>query len=483
VNLVSARSRSNTEARKLSRNKSADGYAQLRRKRERKKQVLLGAGITFVSLLVAGLIGVAAYIVFLNNTLGTDLRGNLHDFGSNLYAGFLQPPEKPEDPFWVLLMGTDDRNDSEIPRTDTLILARVDQSTGKAALISIPRDLYVNIPDHGWDKVNAAYVYAELRNPGSGPLETVRTVSELAGVNISYFAQVNFEGLVQLVDVLGGVEVDVPVDIIGDTDAGGLDIYAGLQRLDGEHALTFCRSRDFAASDYQRQANQRTFLQALVKQVLASDLPTIASSVTEIAKMTFTNMDIATIVKVAQGMRGMEEGAIHTYYVPSGPDPTEETTYVLLKEYEWEQMIQALEAGEFPERQEDFWAGVTPESYLPNTGTTTTDQLAGQSNGQSSNINPADYVVDTRNGYGIAGSATSVSDMLVLAGFKKGEIDNANSFVYETTLIVYNNDADKPVAENIRQRLGFGKLVSSLGQYSFSGDILVVVGGDFPVPN
>jgi LCP family protein required for cell wall assembly len=461
---------------KLSRNKSADGYAQLRKKRVRRKRILLGTVITLSSLFAAALVAAAVWVLFINNNLGIDLSGDRADFGGELYAGLLTEPEKPEDPFWMLLMGTDSEEESGVSRTDTLILVRVDQQAKKVAMISLPRDLYVNIPGYGYDKINAAYAFAELDTPNSGPAQTIKTVQEFAGVDISYFAQIDFNGLVQLVDGLGGVEVDVPVDIVGDWEAGGLDIYAGLQKLDGAHALTFCRSRKaFNAGDYQRQANQRTFLQALAKQVLAADLPHIATTVTNMAQMTFTNMSLPKIIKVAQGMQGMQESSIYTYYVPSSPDYIDGVSYVIADEYAWQQMITALNAGEYPEHQEDGWAGIIPDGYLPHSTAPATDQLAGQ----ASSVNAGDYVVDVRNGYGIAGMATSVSDMLVLAGYKKGEIGNANSFVYETSLIIYGDETSKAAAEDIRKRLGCGRLLESRGQYAFNGNVLVVVGKDF----
>jgi LCP family protein required for cell wall assembly len=436
-------------------------------------------------LLVAVLVGIAVYYALTSGKLRTDLGGNQYDknaFNTGIYEGVFVEPEKPEDPFWMLFMGTDDRAGYEVPRTDTLILARVDQQAKKVAMISIPRDTYVNHPEYGEIKINAAYTYAELNEAGSGPAQTVRTVSNFAGVDIAYFAQINFPGLEQLVNDLDGVVVDVPVDIINDPDSGGLDIYAGLQKLDGAHALTFCRARNpfLAAGDYQRQANQRTFLQALAKQVLAADLPQIATAVTNMAQMTFTNMDLSKIIKVAQGMRGMEESNIYTYYVPSAPDNVTSSdgtviSYVVADNYAWQQMIASLNAGEYPDHQEGTYAGVIPNDYLPTATTTTSDQLEGQ----TSSVTVGDYVIDVRNGYGYQGSATSVSDMLVLAGYRRGEIGNANSYVYETTLVVYKDEAHKAVAEDIRKRLGYGKIVDSLGQYTFSGDILVVVGGDF----
>jgi hypothetical protein len=305
---------------------------------------------------------------------------------------------------------------------------------------------------------------------------TIRTISEFAGVDIAYFAQISFSGLETLVDGLGGVEVDVPVDIVNDADSGGLDIYAGLQTLDGAHALTFCRARNpfEAIGDYQRQANQRTFLQALAKQVLAANPATIATTVTNMADMTFTNMDLSKIITVAQGMQGMQESSIRTYHVPSAPDMINEISYVIADNYSWQQLISAIDAGEYPEHQDDPYAGVIPENYIPSAAGAT-DQLAGA----ASSVVASDYVVDVRNGCGIQGSATGVSDMLVLAGYQRGEIGNMNSMVYDTTLVIYRNESDKAAAEDIRHRLGYGKAIASMPSYVFDGNILVVVGGDF----
>ncbi|MDR1015759.1 MAG: LCP family protein [Coriobacteriales bacterium] len=466
--------RTQRRAKQLSRLDAAGGYAQIRSQRSRRKTVVKALGITLASLLVVAIIGVAAFALVVNNKLGTDFTGNKGDFDSGTFKTTLVAPEKPEDPFWMLLMGTDDREDLELPRTDTLILVRVDQANKAMAMISIPRDTYVEIEGIGGEKINTAYTYAEIEKPGSGTAATLKAVSRFSGVDISYFAQVNFDGLIRLVDGLNGVEVDVPVDIIGDYDAGGLDIYAGQQTLDGAHALVFCRSREFLNGDYQRQANQRTFLQALATKVLASNPATIATTVTNLADMTYTNMDIAKIVKVAQGMAGMKENGIHTYTVPSTTDDTTGTSYVVADADAWTQLLRSIEAGSYPERQDEGIGGVVPESYVAGPGGTATDGST-----QAPLGNPGDYTVEVRNGNGITGSAKDVSDAIASAGYVPGEVGDAQNSDYATTLIVYKNDGDKRVADDIRQRLGYGKPTASRGAYTFSGDILVVVGKDF----
>jgi len=475
VNLVSARSGSHAEVRNLSRRNAADGYAQLRKKRTRKKSILMGAGIVLASLFVAAVAAVAVYTFIINKTLGTDLHGNQTNFSQGVWEGVFVPPGSEADPFWVLLLGTDDRDgDLEYSRTDTIILVRVDQANKTLAMISIPRDTYVNIPGYGKDKINAAYSYGEQAVEGGGIPLTIKTVSEFAGVQITYFIQVNFDGLIRLVDHLGGVDVDVPVDIIGDTEAGDIDLYEGLQTLDGYAALYFCRSRDFMIGDYQRTANQRTFLQALTKQVLASDPATIAVTVKDLADMCYTNLDVGKIIRIAQSYQGMRENAIHTYYVPSETKPISGISYVIAYDYEFWLLIEAIEKGNYPPPQDDSFAGIVPDAYVAS-AQTAEDKLGGK----KTNIKTSDYIIDVRNGGGIPGSARSVSDMLTIAGYQYGDVGNTNAFIYDQTLIIYAEEENRPVAEDIRQRLGYGRIVSSKGAYEFSGHILVVIGKDF----
>ncbi|NLG11228.1 MAG: LCP family protein, partial [Coriobacteriaceae bacterium] len=302
--------------------------------------------------------------------------------------------------------------------------------------------------------------------------------SKFAGVDIASFAQIDFSGFKEVVDALGGVEVDVPVDIIGDIMAEGPDIYAGNQVLNGEQALVFCRSRAFDIGDYQRQANQRTFLQALAKQVLASDPITIASTVTKATEMVTTNMDLNEIIAVASSMQGLKEKDIHTYSVPSvgGISPDDELWYELTIESEWQALIKAIDAGEYPEQDIGELIGEVPDSYKADSQKAD-DKLQGQ---PASNIKTAEFKLAVRNGYGeIEGAAGAVAGMLESAGYVIGEIGNTNAAVYTETLVIYAEDGDKAAAEDIKARIGYGRIIPSLERYSFEGNVLVIVGGDY----
>ena len=156
----------------------------------------------------------------------------------------------PGMPYYVLALGSDAREGEDASRTDTMILVRVDLIGGKLTMVSIPRDTMVEIDGYGTSKINAAYAYG-----GAGG--AVRAVTKLTGVPINHVVVVHFEQLVGLVDYLGGVTVNVPVDVY-DPEYTGLALSAGIQTLDGATALALARTRyGFESGDYQRQENQR----------------------------------------------------------------------------------------------------------------------------------------------------------------------------------------------------------------------------------
>jgi LCP family protein required for cell wall assembly len=358
-------------------------------------------------------------------------------------------------------------------------LAHINPGTKSAALISIPRDTRVQLPGYGYQKINAAYAYGELeRQEGgehSGAEFAIQAAAELTGVGISGYAQIDLGGFQNVVDALGGVQVDVPLDIIGDREAGWVDVYAGPQLLDGAHAMVFVRSRQYDIGDFQRQANQRTFLQATAKQILSADPVTIVNTVTEVCKMTSTNLNITDIASIANSMRGMQESDIHTYSIPSSMDMIDNISYVVADLAVTRELCTAIEAGSYPDASEWSYQGETAPEYQAKTTPAITDRIGELGTGVDTSL----YTVDVRNGFGIDGSATSVSDMLAIAGYHQGEIGNANSYVYNETLIVYQGDDDRAAALDIQARLGYGRVIPSLGRYAFEGNILVVVGGDF----
>lgn len=142
-------------------------------------------------------------------------------------------------------------------RTDTIMVLHI-PNTGKATLVSLPRDSYVQVPGYGQDKINAAFTY------GGAPL-LAQTVEQNTGLRIDHYAEIGMGGLANVVDAVGGIDI-CPVEGIWDPLAG-LDIQAGCQTMDGPTALGYVRTRATGLGDIDRVQRQREFFSALVDKV------------------------------------------------------------------------------------------------------------------------------------------------------------------------------------------------------------------------
>jgi len=178
----------------------------------------------------------------------------------------------------ILLVGTDQREGDPYSRTDSMIIASIDPKTKTVGILSLPRDLQVNIPGYGPDKLNAAYIYGDIdKKPGGGIGLLERTILNNFGIQIHYFGSVNFQGFVKIVDAFGGVTVDPQYAIVDDeypTETYGFtSIYfpAGVQHLDGKAALQYARTRH-ADLDFGRSRRQQEVILALRQQAVKGNL-------------------------------------------------------------------------------------------------------------------------------------------------------------------------------------------------------------------
>jgi LCP family protein required for cell wall assembly len=169
------------------------------------------------------------------------------------------------DPQTILIIGSDTVGKGEteigreVARSDTLILVRLDPNRKATAIMSIPRDLKVNIPGYGVDKINAAYSLG-------GPELTLETVKEVTGLSINHVVNVDFAGFTQVVDKLGCVYVDVDRRYYNDNlEFIPIDLQAGYQKLCGIQALSYARYRH-EDTDLVRSARQQEFLSAFKAQ-------------------------------------------------------------------------------------------------------------------------------------------------------------------------------------------------------------------------
>ena len=231
----------------------------------------------------------------------------------------------------VLLMGIDAREGETMARSDSIIMASIDPKSKQISLLSIPRDTRVEIPGHGMDKINSASAYG-------WPELTMKVVSNLVGVPLKNYVMTNFSGFEDIVDVLGGVTLDVEQDMYhpDETDlANEIDLSKGLQRLDGKKAIQYVRYRGYVQGDIDRTKHQQIFLMALAKEILQpSTIPKLPKLIAEINKYVKTNMSTSEMVKTASTIKSIEEYKMVSQTLPGrniqvgdgsywGVDPTE----------------------------------------------------------------------------------------------------------------------------------------------------------------
>jgi LCP family protein required for cell wall assembly len=144
-------------------------------------------------------------------------------------------------------------------RSDTIMLLHISSNGTPDVLVSLPRDSYVQIPGHGWNKLNAAYSYG-------GPKLMAQTVQDATGLRVDHFMDIGFGGFVNVVNAVGGVNMCLPSAL--HDQASGLHLKAGCQTLNGGEALSYVRDRhDFSQQDLQRIQDQRLLMKALLSKV------------------------------------------------------------------------------------------------------------------------------------------------------------------------------------------------------------------------
>lgn len=250
-----------------------------------------------------------------------------------------------QEPYYVLLLGSDARENDTASRSDTIILARIDANVGKATLVSIPRDTKVEIEGHGTQKINAAYAFG-------GPAGAVEAVEKMSGVEISHYAEIHFDELEKAVDQLGGIWVDIPVsnDQTGASNSG-VELNAGMQRLNGEQALAFARERyGYSEGDFQRAENQRIIVQAIADTILSLPPTELPGAVQSLANCISTDYSLDELVNLAQTFQSAEHYYFYSAMVPSTTKTIDGVSYTITLEDEWADMMQMVDTGQDPSK-------------------------------------------------------------------------------------------------------------------------------------
>lgn len=233
--------------------------------------VVLGLGAATIGWLVYG---ANAALSKISDAPANKEVGGLLPFLTNNQNTQLLQGEK-DDRINILLLGIGGANHPGGTLTDTMMLLSIKPNEKKAALLSIPRDLYVTIPGYGSAKINAAHALGEQRQAGQGPALSMETVSQVLDLPIQYYVRLDFQGFKDLVNTLGGLDINVDKAISDpfypdDNTIGYAPFYlkAGPTHMNGDLALKYARSRE-TTSDFDRSRRQQQILSAIKAKLLS----------------------------------------------------------------------------------------------------------------------------------------------------------------------------------------------------------------------
>jgi LCP family protein required for cell wall assembly len=381
----------------------------------------------------------------------------------------------------VLVLGIDQRNNEHGPwRTDTMILLSADPTTKSAVMLSIPRDLWVEIPgienadgSPVIDRINTANYLGDVRDyPGGGPALAMRTVEYNLGIRVDYYVLVNFTAFENLIDTIGGIDVVVPQDIYdpqypdGSYGYSPFSIEAGPQHLDGRTALKYARTRHTFGSDFDRAERQQQVILAIRDKVTRFDmLPTLLVRAPELfanfrgsVKSDLSLEQMVGLAQLAQGVNGddIRSGVIDARYTSDYVTPDGQQVLVPQRE-----RIRTL-------IDELFYARATPDPDSPS------DEQA--------NIAEERATIAVYNGGAAVGMAGQAKTYLEARGFKVVEAGNADRFDYAHTQIV--DYAGKPYTTRALAQLFAipqGAILSG-AEPNHPVNIVIILGQDFVLP-
>jgi polyisoprenyl-teichoic acid--peptidoglycan teichoic acid transferase len=298
-------------------------------------------------------------------------------------------------------------------RSDTIMILHVDPTQQKAAILSVPRDLYVPIPGNGKDKVNSAFSIG-------GPELLIRTIKGALGIDINHYVEIDFTGFERIVDTIGGVKVYT--DFPARDEMTGLDLpLAGCNEVDGYQALAFVRSRYYetyergrwvsgANSDIDRISRQQDFIRRIMKKAVSSGLGN-PLTLNRLISIGVSN------VRVDQAMSTKDITTLAKRFRSIDPDTVDMLTLPTSDGFAGDAAIQLLDmhrAQEYIDRLNGVKAAPPPSS-----------------------VKPGEVAVTVLNGNGGDAVATTTAASLTQAGFRVAATGNALSYDYRQTIVQY----------------------------------------------
>jgi LCP family protein required for cell wall assembly len=285
-----------------------------------KKNKIIAISVSAAAIAIGSILGVYSYVRHsYNNIVVTEPTDKQE------YTGIPEEEQLEEidygmesDIVNILLVGVDTRGAFEDSRTDSMIIATIDPTTSKVKLTSLMRDMYVEIPGKGYNKINVAY---EI-----GGIELLKkTIKHNFGFAVDNYAAIDFKGFQSLIDLMGGIDVNIKSNEVSEINKYIIDVNEsnptllqseGFQKLNGQQALSYSRIRKVGNNDYERTERQRTVLSLLLAKVKDTKVTSYPKLYSTISPYIRTNIEFNSMLKLVYTVYKLDDFTPGSFRIP-----------------------------------------------------------------------------------------------------------------------------------------------------------------------
>lgn len=412
--------------------------AEAVRSKSRRKVLTVGIAIVMVVAVLAAAVGVYVYF----RTTDANLRLDPSNAADALVAA------KADEPVYVLCAADMDNPSTKKIEDESVgyMLVRADIPNRTVTFITIPSRIQTRMSDGNMHPL------LEASSLG-GDSELITAVSNLAGVSISHFIYTSGSHLSGMVELLGGIDMDVTQEV-DDPDAGIKVISSGQQVLDGQDALIFLRATNFPGGFEETASNRVDFTLALLGEALNSSGLSYASIVSGASSYISTDFSASDLLSLGESMRPLDTMMFYSCVLPYYETIDSESGEDIFSIYksEWDEVKAIVEAG-----------------GDPNSIDSAADSVV-----------PSEVTVEVRNGTQMVGAAARLGEILEQFGYQVTGVGNTNDgTVYPETLIVYTDSAYEGAAKAIVRDIGSGRVVNGGDFYSSQAGVIAIIGADY----
>ena len=448
-------------------------------KNEKKPKKKIGVLKKIFIFLIIVLLLIIGFIVYKVQSNGGGLQGLLLTV-----VGNNQETLEDLDPIQVLIMGVSTDNGGKL--TDTIMIASYNPKTQDASILSIPRDTFVGKSEStasAYDKINALYQ--------KSPEKTLEAVNNITELDIKYYVVIDNQALIKLVDLIEGVEFDVPIDMDYDDSSQDLHIHLdkGVQIIDGEKAEQLLRFRhnnngtsypsEYGDNDIGRMKTQRNFIIATIKQTIQAKNIFKIKDIIDIAyEYIDTNLELSVIKDYVPYAVNINADNIKSASLPGTPKSMgpSNLSFYKLDEDATKELLEELYGSDEENLEENETNNNSDESNTSTNTNTISENNNGNTTSNITKTEASEIKIELINGSGSSSTLTEVKKALTAKGYKISKTSTTTST--SKTTIINKTDVDEKFENDIKNILGVGN-ISSSSVSSSKVDITIIIGKDY----